>query len=160
MALFFSSLSFSFVVLRTDPLVEGLSSSTRAVTRLRLMFAASFLFPSAFLFCCFDPSVSQCCLSNEIYAGTLICSSLLLAFRSVTLLDYNFIFFELRLLVYVALCDFLVSVGFATIYIDSNDNIFKKCSLCVCSCSLFRRWLQQLNVTRNCSLHVSAISMR
>ena len=44
MALFFSSLSFSFVVLRTDSLVEGLSSSTRAETRLRLTFAASFLF--------------------------------------------------------------------------------------------------------------------
>ena len=33
-ALFFSSLSFSFVVLRTDSLVEGLSSSTRVETRL------------------------------------------------------------------------------------------------------------------------------
>ena len=103
-------LSFVFVrgasVLRTDSLVEGLSSSTRAETRLRLTFAASFLFPSALLFCCFDPSISQCRLSNEIYAGTLICSSLLLAFRSVTLLDYNFIFFELRLLLYVVLCDF------------------------------------------------------
>ena len=44
-------LSFVFVrgasVLRTDLLVEGLSSSTRAETRLRLTFAASFLF----LFC-------------------------------------------------------------------------------------------------------------
>ena len=107
-------LSFVFVrgasVLRTDSLVEGLSSSTRAETRLRLTFAASFLFlflfSSAFLFCCFDPSVSQCRLSNEIYSGTLICSSLLLAFKSVSLLDYNFIFFELRLLVYVVLCDF------------------------------------------------------
>ena len=37
-----------------------------------------------------------------------------------------------------------------------NDNIFRKCSFCVCSCSLFRRWLQQVNVTRNCSIHVSA----
>ena len=105
-------LSFVFVrgasVLRTDSLVEGLSSSTRAETRLQLKFAASFLFlfTSAFLFCCFDPSVSLCRLSNEIYAGTLICSSLLLDFRSVTLLDCNFIFFELRLLVYVVLCGF------------------------------------------------------
>ena len=44
-------LSFVFVlgasVLRTDSLVEGLSSSTRAETRLRLTFAVSFLF----LFC-------------------------------------------------------------------------------------------------------------
>ena len=42
------SLSFVFVrgasVLRTDSLVEGLSSLTRAVNRLRLMFAVSFLF--------------------------------------------------------------------------------------------------------------------
>ena len=41
-------LSFVFVrgasVLRTDSLVEGLSSSTRAEPRLRLTFAASFLF--------------------------------------------------------------------------------------------------------------------
>ena len=41
-------LSFVFVrgasVLRTDSLVEGLSSSTRAETRLWLTFAASFLF--------------------------------------------------------------------------------------------------------------------
>ena len=57
------SLSFVFVrdasVLRKDSLVEGLSSSTRAKTRLRLTFAASFLFhfSSAFLFCYFDPSV-------------------------------------------------------------------------------------------------------
>ena len=44
-------LSFVFVrgasVLRTDSLVEELSSSTRAETQLRLMFAVSFLF----LFC-------------------------------------------------------------------------------------------------------------
>ena len=44
-------LSFVFVrgvsVLRTDSLVEGLSSSTRAGTRLWLTFAVSFLF----LFC-------------------------------------------------------------------------------------------------------------
>ena len=65
-------LSFVFVrgasVLRTDSLVEGLSSLTRAETRLRLTFAVSFLFlfTSAFLFCCFDPSVSQCRLSNVI----------------------------------------------------------------------------------------------
>ena len=65
-------LSFVFVrgasVLRTDSLVEGLSSLTRAETLLRLTFAVSFLFffTSAFLFCCFDPSVSQCRLSNEI----------------------------------------------------------------------------------------------
>ena len=99
------SLPFVFVrdasVLRTDSLVEGLFSSTRAETRLRLTFAASFLFhfSSAFLFCCFDPSVPQCRLSNEIYAGTLICSARLLAFIGVTLLEYDFIFFELRLLV-------------------------------------------------------------
>ena len=41
-------LSFVFVrdasVFRTDSLVEGLSSLTRAGTRLRLTFAASFLF--------------------------------------------------------------------------------------------------------------------
>ena len=69
-------LSFVFVlvrgasVLRTDSLVEGLSSLTHAGTRLRLTFAVSFLFlfffTSAFLFCGFDPSVSQCRLSNEI----------------------------------------------------------------------------------------------
>ena len=64
-------------VLRTDSLVEGLSSLTRAETRLRLTFAVSFLFlflffffffffTSAFLFCCFDPSVWQCRLSNKI----------------------------------------------------------------------------------------------
>ena len=106
------SLSFVFVrdasVLRTDSLVDGLSSSTRAKTRLRLTFAASFLFhfSSAFLFYCFGPSVPQGRLSNEIYAGTLICSARVLAFMGVTLLDYNFIFFELWLLVYVVLCDF------------------------------------------------------
>ena len=43
-ALFSSSLSFLFVVLRSDSLVEELSSLTRAVTRLRLTFAVSFLF--------------------------------------------------------------------------------------------------------------------
>ena len=41
-------LSFSFVVLRADSLVEGLSSLTHAVTQLRLTFAVSFL--SLFLF--------------------------------------------------------------------------------------------------------------
>ena len=96
MALLFPS--FVFVrdasVFRTDSLVEGLSPSTRARTRLRLAFAVSFLFlfSSAFLFCCFDLSVSHCRLSDEIYAGILICSSLLLAFMGVTLLDYNFNF--------------------------------------------------------------------
>ena len=44
-------LSFVFVrgasVFRTDSLVEGLSSSTRARTLLRLTFAASFLFHSS-----------------------------------------------------------------------------------------------------------------
>ena len=59
-------LSFFFIrgasVLRTDSLVEGLSSSTLAKTLLRLTFATSFLFhsSSAFLFCWFDPSVPQC----------------------------------------------------------------------------------------------------
>ena len=92
-ALFFSSLIFvrGASVLPTDSLVEGLSSSTRAKTRLRLTFAASFLFhsSSAFLFYWFYPSVPQCRLSHEIKAGTLICSALLLAFIGVTLLDYN-----------------------------------------------------------------------
>ena len=115
----YGSLSFSFAVLRTDSLVEGLSSSTRAKTWLRLTFAASFLFhsSSAFLFCWFYPSVPQCRLSHEIYAGTLVCSALLLAFIGVTLLDYNFNFFELQLLVYVVLCAFCFSVCFTTIYI-------------------------------------------
>ena len=159
-------LSFVFVrgasVLRTDSLAEGLSSSTRAKTLLWLTFAASFLFhsSSAFLFCWFYPSVPQCRLSHEIYAGTLICSALLLAFIDVTLLDYNFNFFELRFLVYVGLSAFCFSVCFTTIYINSKDKIFKKCSLYVRSCSLFRPWLQQANVKRNCSFHVSAISTR
>ena len=48
-ALFSSSLSFSFVVLRTDSLVEGLSSLTHAETLLRLTFAVSFLFLFSFL---------------------------------------------------------------------------------------------------------------
>ena len=159
-------LSFVFVrgasVLRTDSLVEGLSSSTRAKTRFRLTFAASFLFHSflAVLFCWFYPSVPQCRLSHEVYAGTLFCSALLLAFIGVTLLDYNFNFFELRRLVHVVLCAFCFSVGFTTIYINSKDKIFKICSLYVRSGSLFRPWLQQANVKRNCSLHVSAISTR
>ena len=90
-------LSFVFVrsasVFRTDSLVEGLSSSTRAKTRLGLTFAASFFFhsSSAFLFCWFYPSVPQCRVSIEIYAGTLICRALRLAFIGVTLLDYIFI---------------------------------------------------------------------
>ena len=163
-ALFFSTLVLvrGASVLQTDSLVEGLSSSTRAKTRLRLTFEASFLFhsSSAFLFCWFYPSIPQCRLSHEIYAGTLICSALLLAFIGVTFLDYTFNFFELRLLVYVVLCAFCFSVSFTTIYINSKDEIFKKCSLYVRSCSLFRPWLQQANVKRNCSLHVSAISTR
>ena len=161
-------LSFVFVcgasVLRTDFLFEGLSSSTRVKTRLRLTFAASFLFhsSSAFLFCWFYPSVMQCRLSHEIYAETLVCSVLLLAFIGVTLQDYNFNFFELRLLVYVVLCAFCFcfSVCVTTIYINSKNKIFKIYSLYVQSCSLFRPWLQQANVKRNCSLHVSAISTR
>ena len=43
-ALFFSSLSFSFAVLRTDSLVEGLSSSTHAKTLLRSDFCGEFSF--------------------------------------------------------------------------------------------------------------------
>ena len=157
-------LSFVFVrgasALRTDSLVEGLASSTRAETRLRLTFAASFLFysSSAFLFCWFYPSVPQCRLSPETYAGTLICSALLLAFIDFTLLDSNF--FELRLVVYVVLCAFCFLVCVATIYINNKDKIFTKYSLYVQSCSLFRLWLQQANVKRNCSLHVSNISTR
>ena len=159
-------LSFVFVrgasVFQTDSLVEGLSSSTRAKTRLRLTFAASFLFHSSsiFLFSWFYPLVPQCRLSIEIYAGTLVCSSFLLAFIGVTLLDYNFNFFELRLLVYVVLCAFCFSGCFTTIYINNKDRIFRKYSLYVRSCSLLRPWLQQANVKRNCSLHVSAISTR
>ena len=46
--------SFVFVrgasVLRTDSLVEGLSSSTLAETRLRLTFVVSFLFRLSFSF--------------------------------------------------------------------------------------------------------------
>ena len=55
------------------------------------------------------------------------------------------------------LCDFWVSVCFATIYINSNDNIFKKCSFCVCSCSLFRRgcsrWTWRVIVLSTCPLY-------
>ena len=79
--LFFFSLVFvrGSSALRLDSWVEGLFSSTRADTRLRLTFAASFL--------------------PDIYAGTLVCLSLLLAFIDVTLLDYRF--FVLRFLVYI-----------------------------------------------------------
>ena len=52
-ALFFSSLSFSFAMLRCFEwirFVEGLASSTRAKTRLWLTFAASFLFHSSSAF--------------------------------------------------------------------------------------------------------------
>ena len=81
----------SFVMLRCFErirFVEGLSSSTRAKTRLRLIFCGgfSFSFFLSFPFCWFDPSVPQCCLSLEIYAGTLICSARLLDFIGVTLL--------------------------------------------------------------------------
>ena len=157
-------LSFVFVhgasALCPDSLVEGLSSSTRADTRLRLTFAASFLFSSssAFLFFWFSRSVPQCRLFPDIYAGTRVCLSLLLTFIDVTLLDYNF--FELRLLVYIVSCAFCLSVYFTIIYIDSKVAICRKYSLYVHSCSLFRLLLQQANVKRNCSLHVSAISSR
>ena len=123
-------LSFAFIrgasVFRTDLLVEGLSSSTRAKTA-SADFCGEFSFSfSSFLFCWFYPSVPQCRLSIEIYAGTLICSALLLAFIGVTLLDYNFNFFELRLLVYVVLCAFCFSVCFTTIYINNKYRIFRK----------------------------------
>ena len=129
----FRSRCFGASVLRPDSLIEGLSSSTRAKTRLRLTFAASFIFhsSSAFLFCWFYPSIQQCRLSHEISAGIMVCSALLLAFIGVTLLDYNFNFFELRLLVYVVLCAFCFSVYFTTIYITSKDEIFKIYSLYV-----------------------------
>ena len=78
-----SSFSLFFVrgasALRPDSWEEGLFSSTRADTLLRLTFVASFL--------------------PDIYTGTLICLSLLLAFIDVTLLDYRF--FVLRFLVYI-----------------------------------------------------------
>ena len=75
-------------VLQQILLVEGLSSSTRAKTRLRLTFCGefSFSFFRSFSFCWFDPSVPQCRLSHEIYAGSLICSARLLDFLGVTLL--------------------------------------------------------------------------
>ena len=85
-------LSFvSFAMLRCFEwirFVEGLSSSTRAKTWLRLTFCGefSFSFFLSFPFCWFDPSVLQCCLSYEIYAGILICSARLLDFMGVTLL--------------------------------------------------------------------------
>ena len=77
-----SSFSLVFVrgasALRPDSWGEGLFSSTRADTQLWLTYAASF---------------------PDIYAGTLVCLSLLLAFIDVTLLDYRF--FVLRFLVYI-----------------------------------------------------------
>ena len=83
--------------LRPDSWVEGLSSSTRADTRLRLTFAASFLFStsSVFLFFWFYRLVPQCRLFSDIYTGTLVCLSLRLASIDVTLRDFHF--FELRL---------------------------------------------------------------
>ena len=74
-ALLFLSLVFirGASALRPDSWGEGFSFSTRADTRLRLTFAVRFL--------------------PDIYAGTLVCLSLLLAFIDVTLLDY--LFFEL-----------------------------------------------------------------
>ena len=79
--LFFFSLVFvrGASALCPDSWGKGLFSSTRADTRLRLTFAASFL--------------------PDIYAGTLVCLSLLLAFIDVTLLDYHF--FVLLFLVYI-----------------------------------------------------------
>ena len=82
-------LSFvSFAMLRCFEricLVEELSCSTRAKTLLRLSFCGEFLFLFCFVylfrtslssvfffrsfsFCLFDPSVTQCRLSYEIYA--------------------------------------------------------------------------------------------
>ena len=81
--LFLFSLVFVRCALALRPVVGGggggLFSSTRADTLLRLTFAASFL--------------------PDIYAGTLVCLSLLLAFIDVTFLDYRF--FVLRFLVYI-----------------------------------------------------------
>ena len=78
--------------LRPDSGVEGLYSSTRAETRLRLTFPSSFLFStsSVFIFFWFYRLVPQCRLFPDIYAGTLVCLSLLLAFIDVTLLDFHF----------------------------------------------------------------------
>ena len=104
-ALLFLSLVFvrGASALRPDSWEEGLSSSTRADTRLRLKFAASFL--------------------PDIYAGTLVCLSLLLAFIDVTLLDYRF--FVLRFLVYIVSWAFYVSVYFTIIYIICKHVIIK-----------------------------------
>ena len=104
-ALLFLSLIFvrGASALCPDSWEEGLSSSTRADTRLRLPFAASFL--------------------PDIYAGALVCLSLLLAFIDVTLLDYHF--FELRFLVYIVSWAFYVSVYFTIIYIICKHVIFK-----------------------------------
>ena len=79
--LFFVSLVFVLgaSALRSDSWEEGLFSSSCADTLLRLTFAASFL--------------------PDIYAGIMVCLSLLLAFIDVTLLDYRF--FVLRFLVYI-----------------------------------------------------------
>ena len=86
------------LVLRTDSLVEGLSSLTRAVTQLRLTFAVSFLFLFLFYPQLFFSAALALWYCNAVClmrfrTGTLICSSLLLAFSSVTLL--NFILFSL-----------------------------------------------------------------
>ena len=104
-ALLFLSLVFvrGASALRPDSWEEGLSSSTRADTRLRLTFAASFL--------------------PDIYAGILVCLSLLLVFINVTILDYRF--FVLRFLVYIVSWTFYVSVYFTIIYIICKHVIFK-----------------------------------
>ena len=104
-ALLFLSLVFvrGASAFRPDSWEEGFSSSTRVDTRLRLTFAASFL--------------------PDIYAGTLVCLSLLLAFIDVTLLDYRF--FDLRFLVYIVSWAFYVSVYFTIIYIICNHVIFQ-----------------------------------
>ena len=83
-------LSFSFAMLlcfEQIRFVEGLLSSTRAKTLLRLTFAASFLFHSSSAFLSaglFLRYRNAICL--EISAGTLICSARLLDFIGVTLL--------------------------------------------------------------------------
>ena len=104
-ALLFLSLVFvrGASALRPDLWEEGLSSLTHADTRLQLTFAASFL--------------------PDIYAGTLVCLSLLLAFIDVTLLDYCF--FVLRFLVYIVSWAFHISVYFTIIYIICKHLIFK-----------------------------------
>ena len=93
--------------LRPDSWGEGFSSSTLADTRLRLTVAASFL--------------------PDIYAGTLVCLSLLLAFIDVTLLVYRF--FEFRFLVYMLSWAFYISCYFTIIYFICN-----MCSLGNLSC--------------------------